>query len=230
MPACSNCVSTRYTVASPMSERSSSSTRNTSSAVMCRCAPFWKRSRIFSRGSVAFRPVLLSSSMLAMIFPRLPGAGQPLQSFDHIATGLPMPATPSRASSLALALAACAAVSGCGSFDSMSQRMVGSITPYKVEIVQGNFVSREQVAALKPGMSRQQVRDILGTPLVASVFHTDRWDYVFTLKRRGVPAQERKLAVFFKGGVLDRFEGDEMPSEAEFVATLDNKRKDAKVP
>ena len=108
--------------------------------------------------------------------------------------------------------------------------MVGSITPYKVEIVQGNFVSREQVAALKPGMSRQQVRDILGTPLVASVFHTDRWDYVFTLKRRGVPAQERKLAVFFKGGVLDRFEGDEMLSEAEFVATLDNRRKDAKVP
>jgi outer membrane protein assembly factor BamE len=112
----------------------------------------------------------------------------------------------------------------------MSQRMVGSITPYKVEIVQGNFVSREQVAALKPGMSRQQARDVLGTPLVASIFHTDRWDYVFTLKRQGVPAQERKLAVFFKGGVLDRFEGDEMPSEAEFVATLDNKRKDAKVP
>ena len=71
---------------------------------------------------------------------------------------------------LALALVACAAVSGCGSFDSMSQRMVGSITPYKVEIVQGNFVSREQVAALKPGMSRQQVRDILGTPLVARSF------------------------------------------------------------
>jgi outer membrane protein assembly factor BamE len=112
----------------------------------------------------------------------------------------------------------------------MSQRMVSSITPYKVEIVQGNFVSKEQVAALKPGMSRQQVRDILGTPLVMSVFRTDRWDYVFTLKRRGVPAQERKLAVFFKGEVLDRFEGDEMPTEAEFVATLENRRKDAKVP
>ncbi len=141
-----------------------------------------------------------------------------------------MPATPPRASSLILALAACAAVSGCGSFDSTSQRLVSSITPYKVEIVQGNFVSREQVAALKPGMSRQQVRDILGTPLVTSIFRTDRWDYVFTLKRRGVPTQERKLAVFFKGEVLDRFEGDEMPTEAEFVATLDNKRKDAKVP
>ena len=92
--------------------------------------------------------------------------------------------------------------------------------------MQGNFVSKEQVEALKPGMSRQQVRDILGTPLLTSIFHADRWDYVFTLKRQGVPPQERKLAVFFKGNVLDRFEGDEMPSEAEFVATLDNKRKD----
>jgi outer membrane protein assembly factor BamE len=96
--------------------------------------------------------------------------------------------------------------------------------------VQGNFVSREQVEAIKPGMSRQQVRDILGTPLVSSVFHADRWDYVFTLKRQGVEPQQRKLTVFFKGNMLDRFEGDEMPTEAEFVATLDNKRKQAKVP
>ena len=96
--------------------------------------------------------------------------------------------------------------------------------------MQGNFVSREQVAALKPGMSRQQVRDILGTPLVTDVFHADRWDYVFTLKRQGVPQQSRKLTVFFNGDGMDRVEGDEMPSEAEFVATLDNRRKDAKVP
>ena len=105
-----------------------------------------------------------------------------------------------------------------------------SIAPYKIEIVQGNFVSKEQVEALRPGMSRQQVRDILGTPLVSSVFHQDRWDYVFTLKRQGVPPQQRKLTVFFKGDEYARHEGDTMPTEAEFVATLDNKRKDAKIP
>lgn len=131
---------------------------------------------------------------------------------------------------LVLALAAVAAAGGCGSFDNASRRLTDSITPYKIEIVQGNFVSREQVEALKPGMSRQQVRDILGTPLLASVFHGDRWDYVFTIKRQGVEPQARRLAVFFKGDVLERFEGDAMPSEAEFVATLDNKRKNAKVP
>lgn len=141
-----------------------------------------------------------------------------------------MPATSPRASHLVLAAAACFGVAGCGSFDRASLRIADSITPYKVEVVQGNFVSKEQVAALKPGMSRTQVRDILGTPLVTSVFHAGRWDYVFTLKRHGIQEQARKLTVFFKGDLLERFEGDEMPSEAEFVATLDNKRKNAKVP
>ena len=126
----------------------------------------------------------------------------------------------------------CAALAGCGSYglDGMSGRLADSITPYKVEIVQGNFVSREQVEALKPGMNRQQVRDLLGTPLVASVFHLSRWDYVFTLKRQGVAPQSRRLTVYFKGNELERFEGDTMPSEAEFVAGLDNGRKTGKIP
>ena len=135
-----------------------------------------------------------------------------------------------RASRLILAIATCAAAAGCGNVGGATQRFASSLAPYKVEVVQGNFVSREQVEALKPGMSRQQVRDVLGTPLVTSVFHGDRWDYVFTLKRQGVQALARKLTVYFKGEALERFEGDEMPSEAEFVATLDNKRKNAKVP
>ena len=60
---------------------------------------------------------------------------------------------------------------------------------YIPEVVQGNFVSREQKEFLKPGLSRMQVREVLGTPLVASVFHEQRWDYVFTIRRQGVPAQ-----------------------------------------
>jgi outer membrane protein assembly factor BamE len=131
---------------------------------------------------------------------------------------------------LLMAASACAALAGCGSFDSMTVRMATSITPYRVEVVQGNFVSREQVEALHPGMSRQQVREVLGTPLLTSVFHADRWDYVFTLKRKGVAPQERKLAVFFKEGVLERFEGDAMPTEAEFVAALDKMGAAPKVP
>lgn len=141
-----------------------------------------------------------------------------------------MPVSPARLPRLALTAAAFAVLAGCGSFDSMSRGVAGIITPYKVEVVQGNVISREQVEQLKPGMSRQQVRDLLGTPLVASLFHGDRWDYVFTLKRQGMEPQQRRLTVFFKGEALERFEGDTMPSEAEFVATLEAKRRTAKVP
>ncbi|AVO51070.1 outer membrane protein assembly factor BamE [Melaminivora suipulveris] len=125
------------------------------------------------------------------------------------------------------ALLLAAGVAGCAG---TANRMVSAITPYKVEVVQGNFISSEQVAALKPGMGRQQVREILGTPLMTSVFHSDRWEYVFTLKRPGVEVQSRRLTVFFKDNVLERTEGDEMPSEAEFVASLSSKVANPKVP
>jgi outer membrane protein assembly factor BamE len=69
-------------------------------------------------------------------------------------------------------------------------------------------------------MPRAVVRDVLGTPLLSSVFHADRWDYVFTLQRQGAAPQSRKVTLFFKGDTLDRIEADELPSEAEFVSTL----------
>jgi len=137
---------------------------------------------------------------------------------------------PPRRPRLVLAAVAATLLAGCGSFGSFGNRIGTVLTPYKVEVVQGNFISREQVQALQPGMSRDQVRQILGTPLVTSLFHADRWDYVFTLHRQGVQPQQRHLAVFFKGDALERFEGDPMPSESEFVSTLDNRAKGGKVP
>ncbi|MDB5731976.1 MAG: outer membrane protein assembly factor BamE [Variovorax sp.] len=118
----------------------------------------------------------------------------------------------------------------CSSFSDRTRDALYAVTPYRVEVVQGNFVSKEQVAALKPGMSRQQVREILGTSLLTDVFHSDRWDYVFTIRRQGVEPQRRHLALYFKDDALDRFEGDEMPSEEAFVATLDTKKRTGKVP
>ena len=131
--------------------------------------------------------------------------------------------------SVLVAAAILAALAGCSTVDGASRSIANAITPYKVEVVQGNFISREQVEALQKGMSREQVRNVLGTPLVTSLFHSDRWDYVFTLKRKGVEEQKRHLAVFFKDDLMDRVEGDPMPSESEFVTTLD-KRKVGKVP
>jgi outer membrane protein assembly factor BamE len=95
----------------------------------------------------------------------------------------------------------------------------GSIL-YKAEIAQGNFVSKEQVAALKLGMPRLQVADILGTPLLVSVFHADRWEYVFNLKRQGIETPSYKLTVYFKGDALDKIDGSNMPTEQEFIDAL----------
>ena len=135
-----------------------------------------------------------------------------------------------RRACLILLFAASASLVACGSLNGASNRIAGLVTPYKIDIVQGNFVSKEQAAAVKPGMSRAQVRDILGTPLLTSIFHADRWDYVFTFKRQGLAPQARKVTVFFKGDALERMEADALPTEAEFVASLDSGRKAVKVP
>lgn len=124
-------------------------------------------------------------------------------------------------------LAAVAALSGCSSAPSMGD-LGNMVTPYRIDIVQGNVVTREQAAALRPGMPREQVRDILGTPLLTSVFHADRWDYVFTFRRQGQETQRRKLAVFFRDSVLERVEADELPTESEFVSSLDVKSRSGK--
>ncbi len=132
----------------------------------------------------------------------------------------------------AMGLAGCSSLTPdwATGFNASAVNPANWITPYKVDVIQGNFISKEQVDALKAGMSRAQVKDVLGTPLVSSLFHADRWDYVFTLKRQGIEPQSFKYAVFFKGEQLERFEGDAMPSNAEFIASLANSRKIGKIP
>jgi outer membrane protein assembly factor BamE len=111
-----------------------------------------------------------------------------------------------------------------------SGRVAEVFRPYKTEVVQGNVVTREQQQLLRPGMTRLQVRDVLGTPLITSVFHANRWDYAFTIKRQGAEPLHRKLSVFFEGDALSRVEADELPLEAEFAARLDTRRPVGKPP
>jgi outer membrane protein assembly factor BamE len=120
-----------------------------------------------------------------------------------------------------------AGLSACSSVPTVSG-LGNMVSPYRIDIVQGNVVTREQAAALRPGMPREQVRDVLGTPLLASVFHANRWDYVFTFRRQGQEIQKRKLAVFFRDNLLERVEADELPTESEFVSSLDVKTQSGK--
>lgn len=141
-----------------------------------------------------------------------------------------MPANPHYGVQKAFIVLACALVGACSSTGTSAVNPVNWITPYKVDVIQGNFVSKEQIELLQPGMTRDQVKAVLGTPLMASLFHADRWDYVFTLKRQGVEPQSFKYTVFFKNDLLERFAGDAMPSESEFISTLSKKRQPGAVP
>jgi outer membrane protein assembly factor BamE len=96
---------------------------------------------------------------------------------------------------------------------------------YVPEVVQGNVITREQREQLRPGMTRAEVRDLMGAPLATSLFHDQRWDYAFTLQRRGQPKQSYRLTLVFQNDMLMRAEGDELPSESQFVARIDNSRK-----
>ena len=83
------------------------------------------------------------------------------------------------------------------------------LTPYRIEIQQGNYVTQEMVAQLKPGLTRDQVRFVMGTPLVNDIFHEERWDYVFVRQRANSrDVERRRIAVFFEDGKLKRVDGD----------------------
>jgi outer membrane protein assembly factor BamE len=90
--------------------------------------------------------------------------------------------------------------------------MLPGLTPHKIDIQQGNYVTQDMVSKLKPGMSKSQVRFALGTPLVTDAFHPDRWDYVYLLQKRGRTLEQRRIAVLFKDDKLLRVEGDVAPA------------------
>ena len=87
------------------------------------------------------------------------------------------------------------------------------LTPHRIDIQQGNYVDQEMVAKLKPDMTRSQVRFILGTPLVADVFHPNRWDYVYLTGKAGEVRRQRRITAVFDGDKLKHIDGDVLVNE-----------------
>jgi len=88
--------------------------------------------------------------------------------------------------------------------------------PYRADVQQGNWVTAEQVARLEQGMTREQVRYVLGTPTLQDIFHANRWDYPYYNKPGYGDAQERRFTVWFENDLLVRWEGDEQPDYQPF--------------
>ena len=105
-------------------------------------------------------------------------------------------------------------------------RFLGILTPYRIDIQQGNFVSSEIMTQLRDGMkrpegmTRDQVKFLLGTPLVTDVFHADRWDYVFRLRRGNGELITSHVTVFFKENKLDKVDGTLLPTEKEYITLI----------
>jgi len=85
---------------------------------------------------------------------------------------------------------------------------------YRQNIQQGNVLNQEQIDKLQPGMSKTQVRYIMGTPMLIDVFHQNRWDYIYTMKEGADPQTQKRVALFFEDDQLARIEGDLRPIPA----------------
>jgi outer membrane protein assembly factor BamE len=113
---------------------------------------------------------------------------------------------------LIASVATALATSACG-----VPRIPG-ITPYKMDIQQGNLLTQEQVSRLKAGMTKEEVRIALGTPLLTDIFHGERWDYVYWHEDSSFKLEQRRLVLYFSDGKLSRVDGDVVPKEPQAKA------------
>jgi outer membrane protein assembly factor BamE len=94
-----------------------------------------------------------------------------------------------------------------------------TIKPYKLDIQQGNVVTSKMLLQLRPGMTKSQVRYIMGTPLIQDSFHGNRWDYVYQMRERGKVIEQRRVILDFESDLLTKVRGDVTPSAGDKAAT-----------
>jgi len=117
-----------------------------------------------------------------------------------------------------LAAAAAVVLAGCSTMTAPFDTWIPYVSQfgvYRIDINQGNFLSQDMVDKLKEGQTKQQVRLVLGTPLIASVFRENRWDYTYEFRRNGRVETHRQFTVYFKDDLLTRWEGDELPKSVQ---------------
>lgn len=91
---------------------------------------------------------------------------------------------------------------------SLPSTVADNLHPYRIDVRQGNYVDQSMLSQLRKGMTRDQVRFVLGTPLLADVFHADRWDYLYRFRPGSGEVEQRRVSVFFLEGKLEYVDGD----------------------
>ncbi|MTI15112.1 outer membrane protein assembly factor BamE [Sansalvadorimonas verongulae] len=100
---------------------------------------------------------------------------------------------------------------GCSWFSDSNAKLLSFPGAYKIDIQQGNVITQDMVNQLRPGMTREQVRFVMGAPLLPDTYNSDRWDYIYSFQPGGKVRTQQTLSVFFRDDKLASFEGDVYP-------------------
>jgi len=191
-------------------------------------------------------PLSLTTCVLACLFASLSGCAMvssnasladytsPASSAPQIdakvnATKIATTSVPAVATPSAVAQTVSAPVTSVDESDTLSARttapegfkkFMGIFTPYRITIQQGNFVSQEMISQVKLGMTREQVRFLLGTALLTDMFHADRWDYPFRLLKPSGELITSRVAVHFEKNLVVKIDSGTLPSENEYLARI----------
>ncbi|WP_242513509.1 outer membrane protein assembly factor BamE [Halochromatium salexigens] len=136
---------------------------------------------------------------------------------------------------MTLILAAALASTGCARGKKPNAPPSGSMLSnlpfvYKMTVQQGNVITERMVNQIQLGMNREQVRFVLGTPLLSDMFHTDRWDYIYTIRRGHAPMETKRLTLWFEDDQLVSVEGFARPNPTEALAALEDETVIVEVP
>lgn len=128
-----------------------------------------------------------------------------------------------------LILAATLASTGCARGEKPDAPPRGSMLSnlpfvYKMTVQQGNIITERMVNQIQLGMNREQVRFVLGTPLLTDLFHTDRWDYLYTIRRGHAPMETKRLTLWFEDDQLVSIEGFARPDPAEALTAFEEEK------
>jgi outer membrane protein assembly factor BamE len=101
---------------------------------------------------------------------------------------------------------------------------------YRVDVQQGNVIDQEMINKLQPGMDKKQVKFIMGTPLITDPFHSNRWDYVYSMEPGKGERQQRRITLFFNGDKLAYIDGDIKINANPIIEADTNKDRLIEVP